>query len=277
MPSCCSGVSGLLWVYGDHMLRPRARVARPAAVVPPRARVEGLVAVVLLALVLGVSGCGSDGNGGKTDGPSKEAVACRKEWKALEKKVEGRDAKTNPSALAARWNSIAATIDYYATSGSAEDCNKALGDQEKAMDALDAFGTKLAAYDMELRLDKVTDDARAYASAPQRPAPSASPSASPSPKGTKKGQKQDKKKQKPPPLPPKPADVAAALKTLTQQAPLATQQQGPGWQQADVTELGDTAAVTKSVADLAFLSSESPAYRACTTALTLITTALSAK
>lgn len=271
MRSRCSGVSALLWVYGDHMLRPRAQVAHAAAVVPRQRPVAGPVAwpvaVLLLTLVLGLSGCGSEAD--ETDGPSEKAVACRKEWKALEEKVDGRDSMTNPSALSARWNSIAATIDYYATSGSAKDCGGTLSGQESAMDALDAFGTKLAAYDMELRLDKVKGDAQAYASAPRPPAPSPSPSPSP----TKKGKKP---KQKPPPLPPKPSDIATALKILTQQAPLATQQQGPGWQQARVTELGDTTAVTKAVSDLAFLSSESQAYRSCTAALTLISTALSA-
>lgn len=243
----CSGVSHLLEVYGDHMLRPRAR----------------LVPLLLLAIVFGLSGCGSDAE--ETHGPSKQAVACRKEWKALEQEVGGRNSKANPSALAARWNSIAATIDYYATARSTKGCDQALGGQEKAMDALDSFATKLAPYDMELRLDQVRTDAQAYASAP-------APSSSPPSGATKKG-----KKQPAPPRPPKPTDVANALKLLTQQAPLATQQQKPGWQQSDVTELGDAAAVSKAVSDLAFLSSESQAYRSCIAAMALINAALSAK
>ncbi|MET0997163.1 MAG: hypothetical protein ABWX73_00485, partial [Marmoricola sp.] len=135
--------------------------------------------------------------------------------------------------------------------------------QQKAMDDLTAFAAKLVPYDMERRLEEVTSDAEAYAASPRPPAPS------PSPK--KKG-----KKQKRPPAPPAPAAIAAALKTLTAQAPVATQQQGPGWQQALVTDLADTAAVSKTVKDLAFLSSESPAYRACSVALAQIKTALSA-
>ena len=121
---------------------------------------------------------------------------------------------------------------------------------------------KLAPYDMELRLATVRDDAMAYAAAPRPPRPAPSPG--------KKGRKVRQ------PLPPRPADVSAALTTLTQQAPLATQQQGPAWQQAHVVELSDSAAVLKTVKDLAFLSTESAAYRQCTKALATIRTALAA-
>jgi hypothetical protein len=224
----------------------------------------GLVAASVLALVLGLAGCGGGSDG--TDGPSAKAVSCRKEWTALQVIVDDRNTRTNPSALAARWNSIAATLDYYGAAATAKDCGSALSDQRKAMDALSAFGSRLAAYDMELRLERVQADAEAYAGGQRTPSPAPSPSAAP-----KKGTKAKK-----PPAPPKPAAVAVALKTLAQQAPVATQQQGPGWQQADVTELSDAAAVTKAVADLAFLSSESQAYRACTAALTVINAALSA-
>ena len=72
------------------------------------------------------------------------------------------------------------------------------------------------------------------------------------------------------------AQVAAALKSCTTQAPLATQQQGPGWEQARVIELTDPAAVTKAVKDLAFLSTQSPAWHSCVASLALIKTALAA-
>jgi len=238
------------------MLRPRARVGNTADAVPLPALVTG----VLLALLLAVSGCGSSGSG--SDKPSKAAVACRAKWKDLEPQVDGRDTKTNPSDLATRWNTIVATVEYHATSATGQDCRDTIEAQKKAMDDLTAFSAKLAPYDMELRLEQVKAAAEAYAAAPRPPAPKPSP--------TKKGKKA-KKSKKPVPNPaPKPADVAAALKALTKQAPLATKQQDPAWQQARVAELSDAAAVAKSVKDLAFLSSESPAYTEARWALTTI-------
>jgi hypothetical protein len=254
-----------VWVYGATMLRPRARVGRAPAAVPT----SGLVPGLLLALLLALAGCGSaDNNNDKAAAPDKAEVACRAKWKDLESKVNGRDSLTNPSALAQRWNSITATLEYYASSASSKDCGKTIEDQQKAMDALASFSTRLAPYDMEQRLDQVKADAQRYATSPRPPAPKASPST------TKKANTKKTKKAKPPPARTAPAVVAAALRSLTTQAPVATQQQGPGWQQASVIELSDAAAVAKALKDLAFLSSQSPAYRACTVALAQISSAL---
>ena len=66
------------------------------------------------------------------------------------------------------------------------------------------------------------------------------------------------------------------MKSLTTQAPLATQQQGPGWTQARVVELTDAAAIAKTLKDLTFLSSESPSYRACVALFAQIKVALAA-
>lgn len=231
------------------MLRPRARVGRATVVVP------------LLGLTLGLTGCGSSDDENTADEPSRAAVACRAKWKDLGADVEGRDAQTNPSALPRRWNNIAASVDYYAASATSDDCGKRLDEQKASMDALASFTTKLAPYDMELKQEAVQADAQRYASGPQPTAPRPSPG--------KSG-----KKQKQPPAAPRPAEVGRALETLARQAPLATQQQGPGWQQASVADLGDTASVTKTVKDLAFLSGESAAYRACSAALRLVNRAL---
>jgi hypothetical protein len=239
------------------MIRPRARVGH----VPVVRRRRGLVSGLLVALTLALSGCGSEAEA-ETDGPSKATLSCREKWTDLAADVEGRNSRTNPSALASRWTTIAATVDYYATTARASDCGKTLEDQQQAMGDLSAFGTKLAPYDMELRLEKVQAAAEEYAAGPKPPTPE--------PSRKKKG----KKKQKRVPAPPAPATIARTLKTLTAQAPVATQQQGPGWQQAAVADLADTAAVTKTLKDLAFLSSESPAYRACRSALQQIDAAL---
>ncbi len=231
-------------VYGDAMRRSRARAGRAA--------------LAGAALTLLVAACGSN-NASTEDGPDAKTSACRGQWKDLEKQVRGNDEATNPSALAARWNTVVATIDYYASSATSSDCEQAITKQKVAISALTSFGTRLAAYDMQLRLEEVRDRAEAYAHRPHSPTPKPKP----------------KKKSKVA-TPPSPAQVATALKTCSTQAPLATQQQGPAWTQARVVELTDKAAVAKAVKDLAFLSTQSPAYRSCVTQLARIKLALAA-
>ncbi len=216
------------------MLRPR-----------PRARVVVLPSLLLVGLLAALAGCGSSSDEGSSAEPSKAAVACRSQWKGLGEDVDGRESGTTPSALASRWNNLSASVDHYATAASAEDCGQTLDQQRESIVALTAFAPKLEPYDMQLRLEQVQADARRYASGPQ-PAPRA----------------------------PTPAAVGRALKTLAEQAPAATEQQGPGWEQAAVVDLADAAAVRKTIKDLAFLSSESEAYRACTPALLVITRAM---
>ncbi len=226
----------MLWDYRDDMLH---------------RRVPGLLLALLLATLTACGG--ADEPEDEADEPSKEALSCREQWKGLEDDVEGRSSRTNPSALAPRWNSVAATVEHYATSATVDDCGETLDAQEQAIDDLTAFEKQLAPYDMEQQLEAVRAGAEAYAAAPRPPA-----------------QKQSVR-------PPKPADVARALNTLSTQAPLATQQQRPGWQQAHVADLGVREAIAKAVKDLAFLSGESAAYRACSAALTQIRTALSVR
>jgi len=224
---------------------------------------RGLVPGLVLGALLVTAGCGSDGGEKEADEPSKAALDCRDEWKDLKSDVEGEESKTNPSALAPRWNSIGAAVEHYAASAKADDCGKTLDDEKKAMAALSAFVTKLKPYDMELRLETVKEDAEEYAAGPRPPAPKPSPA--------KKGKKAKKE-----PRPPKPADIKAALATLTKQAPLATDQQAPAWQQARAVDPADAAAVKKALKDLAFISKESKAYRSSTAALAEIRPALTA-
>src|SRR4051794_25420253 len=180
------------------MLRPRARVGhaprvlRSHRLLPRMGR--GLVAGLVLGVLLVTAGCGSDDSEKKTDEPSKAALDCRDQWKDLKADVDGEESKTNPSALAPRYNSIGAAVEHYATSAKADDCGKTLDDEKKAVAALSAFVTKLKPYDMELRLELVKDDAEEYASSPRPPAPEPSPA--------KKGKKAKKE-----PRPPKPADI----------------------------------------------------------------------
>jgi hypothetical protein len=214
----------------------------------------------LLGLLLVLAGCGSSSDDEEgTAAPSKATTACREQWKDLAKDVKDRDEATTPSTLPQRWTTVAATIDYYAASATKDDCAAGLPSQKKAIAALAAFSTRVAPYDMERRLQKVRSPAQTYASSTATPAPK-----------QKLGKKQPKQ-------PPKPAVVKAALATLTKQAPIATQQQGPAWQQASVIELTDKAAVAKALKDLKFLSTESAGYRASMAALAQIKLALAAR
>jgi hypothetical protein len=230
---------------------------------PRRARVgrHGTAAGVAVTLVIALAGCGSD-EPEKSDEPSKAALDCREEWNALGGEIADKDERTNPSALASRWGSISAAVEHYRSAAEASDCDETLEEEKANIAALTSLSGKLARFDMELRLLQVRDEAARYAKGPRPPAPKAE---------GKKG-----KKQKRPPRPPKPAEVAAALKTLTRQAPIATQQQGPGWQQAEAIDLDDAKAVKKTVKDLDFLSEESQAYRASSNALATIRRALAA-
>ncbi len=242
------------------MQSPRTRTGRSTT-----AALGALLGCVLLA-----GGCGS-GSGGpeaaSADGEetSTEARDCRGEWADLGRQVDGRDRAPNPSALATRWTSIAATTDYYAVRATEEDCGSALAASRTAITDLEEFAERLAAYDMPRRLQLVYADATAYANGP-------SPSASPLPKGAGKKERKQAERRRPP----APATIGKDLATLTERAPVATEDQEPAWRQARVVDLADDAAVDKAVKDLAFLSSESAAYRACAAALGRIRTALAA-
>lgn len=204
-----------------------------------------------LVLMVTLAGCGGAAEptgprAGKTTAPDRETADCRDQWRALGQEIKGNDEVTVPSALPERWTSVIATVDYYATSAKATDCKDRLDAQRKAIEQLTTFSAALRSWDMEYRLGLVKASAAKYA-------------ASPAPK---KGNR------------PKPKQVAAALKELTTQAPVATQQQDPAWQQAAVTEVADTAAVRKATKDLDVVSGESPAFRRCRAALGVIGKAL---
>ena len=74
-----------------------------------------------------------------------------------------RPARPSPPHCRSGGTPIAATVDYNRTSSDGKDCAARLDAQQKAIDALKAFGARLAAYDMQARLAQVKDDATAYA------------------------------------------------------------------------------------------------------------------
>ncbi len=225
--------------------------------------------VVALALAAGAACGGSAQDSHEQAAPSNAAKACRAQWAQLGHDIAPQAALTQPSALPERWNSVAATVDYYRTTASATDCKDRIDAQEKAIAELKAFSARLTGFDMQAQLALVQDAASTYAAGPWPPAPS--PTATPG-KKTKHQKKQPK-----PQRPPRPALVAAALTSLKAQAPVATQQQDPAWVQASVVNLDDTAAVAKAIKDLQFLSTQSSGWVASQVDLATIRAALAAK
>lgn len=217
---------------------------------------------VLLAAIALTGACGTAEKPAAraTRSPDQATSQCRAKWADLAQRIEGNQRQEEPSALADRWNSVVATADYYATSARSGDCTTRLDDQEKAISRLRSFEKSLQPWDMEHQLSDVETRADAYASSP-RPKPSTGK------KGGDSGGKDSA---------PSPAAVKKALATLRRLAPTATEDQRPGWQQAEVVDLQDESAVKKARNDLDFLSHQSKAWRSCDDAVRLIRKALRA-
>ena len=230
----------------------------------PRAWVSRAVLGAVLVLV--VAGCGSGGT--KDDEPSKAAVACRDQWKDLGKQVRGNDEKSNPSALAPRWNSVVATIEYYASSAKASGCDKAIDRQKEAISSLTKFGTKLAPYDMGCGWSRCATTPR-----PTRPRP-ARRQPPPAPRRRTRRSRRNRK-----------AEADPGARTFHhQRRGEDLDQPGAGGHHTARPRLAagagrgasDPAAVAKAVKDLAFLSTESAAWRACQGSSAQIKVALAA-
>ena len=129
----------------------------------------------MLGVLLATAGCGSDDSEKEADEPSKADLGLPGRVEGPEADVDGEESKTNPSALAPRWNSIGATVEHYATSAKAADCGKTIDDAEEGDGRADRLRTRLKPYDMELRLELVKEDAEEYAAGPRPPAPKPSP------------------------------------------------------------------------------------------------------
>ena len=221
----------------------------------PSAPVRAVASVAVPLVLLLSAGCGGSGDSGSSDtssarptatkAPDAATSACRSQWKQLRGAVAAQDGATNPSALPGRWDSVVATLDHYVSAATDQDCGSTLAGQKKSISQLQAFNRRLVAYDLPARLTRLEDPASTYAAR-----------AKPATRKTGTGKKAKVR------TGPAPKQVKAALATLTKQAPLATRQQGPAWQQATATDPADRAAVAKAVKDLKFLSGRSRAYRA---------------
>jgi hypothetical protein len=184
-------------------------------------------------------------------------TACRSQWRDVARSVTGLDQDTDPSALATRWTSVLATVDYYETTQTAKNCQENIETQLEAITALRDFSARLRPYDMEYQADLVAPDVGRYL-------------ADPLPAATRN-------KNGKPVLPPSKAAVTAALNALRGNAAAAHDDLQPGWAQLASVELKDGSAVTTALQDLEFLAKDSPTWVTCNNALVVIGAAIRAQ
>ena len=92
-----------------------------------RFRLTPLLVVVLL---LGSSGCGTEERAVAEKKPDQGTADCREQWADLGDEVDGNQSRPEPSHLASRWTAVVATIDYYVTSAEESDCGEQLATQK---------------------------------------------------------------------------------------------------------------------------------------------------
>ena len=160
-------------------------------------------------------------------------------------------------ALADRWTSVIATVEYYKNSNDATDCQDRIATQVKAIAALRQFSEKLRPYDMTYQLAQVRPSIDLYLNDPL-----------PDPVRGEDGK---------PVRPPAKSAVSAAMDTLTTDAAPANEELAPGWRQISSVDLDDVTALTEAVQDLDFLAQDSPHWRRCEEALQVLVAAVRAQ
>ncbi|RNL65104.1 hypothetical protein EFK50_03795 [Nocardioides marmoriginsengisoli] len=208
-----------------------------------------------LALTFGVGACSAD-----EDPPQAKTSAleqCHDQWGEVAESVVGLDTDPNPSALASRWTSVVATVDYYRNTKTAKDCETQVESQVKAITLLRQFSEKLRPYDMAYQLDRVSASIDLYLHEPL-----------PKPARNENGKLVK---------PPTKAVVTAAIGTLTAHATNANGELQPGWGQLASVELTDATAVKTALDDLDFLAQDSPSWRQCEAALQVLVAAVRAQ
>jgi hypothetical protein len=214
-------------------------------------------AVLVAALATGLSACG------QSDRPTSEAKAeralaqCRSQWRDVADSVVGMDQDANPSALADRWTSVIATVEYYRTTDTAKNCQSTIETQLKAITALRQFSAKLRPYDMTYQLAQVRAAIDLYLNDPL-----------PAPVRDDSGKRV---------APPTKAAVASAMQTLGDNAALANTELEPGWEQTSSVDLDDVSALTTTMQDLDFLAQDSPHWRTCEQSLQVLVAAIRAQ
>lgn len=212
-----------------------------------------------LAVVLGLSavGCGSEPAPAKPTGKAQSAKECRSQWHDVAQTVLGLDEDTDPSALASRWTSVIATIDYYETGPGAKDCQATVETQVKAISALRQFSHKLQPYDMAFQLRGVGPSVELYLSDPL-------------PKAARNENGKIVRA-------PRKRDVNLALRQLRANAATADADLQAGWAQMASVDLNDPAAVRGALVDLDQLAQDSAAWQASEQALQVIVAAIRAQ
>ncbi|HEX4190321.1 MAG TPA: hypothetical protein VHZ06_04940 [Marmoricola sp.] len=210
-----------------------------------------LGAVLVLSVVS--AGCGAQTKAAPA--PTGQTLKqCHDQWHDVARDVAGLDQDADPSALATRWTSVIATIDYYRASTSAKGCGDDIMTEVDAISALRQFSARLRPYDMAYQLTTITPSVDLYLQQPL-----------PAPTRNAKGKRV---------APPTKAAVGAALAVLTSKSAAANADLQPGWEQMASVELSDTQAVGSAVQDLQFLTQDSASWQACETALKLLVLAV---
>lgn len=226
---------------------------------PPHTRWAAAAPAVALALGLAVvlAACGSDSDT-RTDPSAERAVEeCRAQWEEVGETVIGMEQDSHPSALSERWNTVIATVEYYKTVDTAENCESLVEAQLKTVSALRQLSDQLRPYDMTYQLSQARAAIDLYLHEPL-----------PEPARNENGRLVK---------PPTKAAVTAAMQVLTAEAEQANAELAPGWEQARSVDLTDVTTLTKTMQDLDFLAQDSPSWRRCEEALQVLVAAIRAQ
>ncbi|RNL79812.1 hypothetical protein [Nocardioides marmorisolisilvae] len=212
--------------------------------------VAGALALVVVPIT---AGCDDAPKKSKATSISASVQECRDQWHDVAESVLGLDQDTDPSALASRWTTVLATVDYYENTTTAEDCQARVENQVNAITALRQFSDRLRPYDMEYQREQVAATVDLYLHDPV-PAPV-------------KGANGKTVKA------PTHEQVEAAVATLTAHAAEANAELQPAWEHLASVSIDDDAAVTAALEDLDALAQAGKAWPACQQALQVIVAA----
>lgn len=224
---------------------------------PPQWARAALSAALVAVLAASLVGCGEAQPSAAAVKSDRALKECRAQWRDVGDSVLGMDQDTHPSALADRWTTVIATVDYYQATDTAKDCQARIEAQLKAVSALRQFSEKLRPYDMTYQLDQLRASIDLYLNDPL-----------PSPVKDDSGAKVP---------PPSKAAVKDAMQALTDNAEQANTELEPGWAQTTSVDLTDVTALTKTMQDLDFLAQDSPHWRTCEEALQVLVAAVRAQ
>jgi len=215
-----------------------------------------VAATVALSALLALAGCGGEQTP-KAKPVPQTVKQCQAQWHDVAESVVGLDEDTDPSALASRWTTVIATIDYYENSTAAASCQANVEAQVQAITALRQFSEKLRPYDMTYQLSRVSAAVDLYLHDPV-PAPSKNAAGKPVKAPTHH-------------------QVSEAIAVLTAEAADANAELQPGWAQLASVSLDDEQATEAAIADLDSLAQAGAHWSRCQQALQVIVAATRAQ